>query len=113
MGGAAIRVATAILALAASQPGLHDTREAAVDTSLQLARSTQRPRSHWSEDADDKGAELDRPIGEHKGPHLGGGSKTGAGSYSPQHARRFWSHYHSARPEPKEKPQEKQPRENK
>jgi len=55
-------------------------------------------------DADDE-RDLDRPsrsVGSHA--H---GVKSPKGGYDPQRIKRFWRHYHGARPEKKEKPLER------
>lgn len=108
----AIHIATATFALAMVLEPPARGHEASAG--LQLARTaTQSYRSHWRDDSDDKGAEVEKPItGSTRSGHAGG-FKSGAGGYNPERVRKFWSHYHGARPGPKERPLEQQRRDTK
>lgn len=110
---APIHLATATLALVmvAEPPAVP---RSATGVGLQVARTaTQSYRSHWRDDSDDKGADVDKPITGPTKSGRTGGFKSGASGYNPERVQRFWSHYHGARPGPKEKPLERQTRDTK
>ncbi len=107
---ATVHAVIAVLALACL-PSLPNARQTTAGPALQLARSAQGHRSHYKSASNDKGEDIDKPLPLSKGPRLGGGFKRGSGGYDPQRIKRFWSHYRGARPGPKEKPQEKAPKE--
>jgi hypothetical protein len=109
----AFHVAVAILAVAAATPPLWPgSHEKTVGAALQLARAARVRPSRQTLESDDRGAELDKPLSTSKTVRSGSGFKTSPGGYSPQRVHRFWSHYHHARPGPKEKPLEASPRDH-
>jgi hypothetical protein len=110
---AATHVAVSLLALAVVlQPDLPVRSARVLDPSCQLAATSHGRRKGWSEkSADDDDALLySKPTTGGTGSHGTTGYKGHAGGYSPNRVRRFWSHYHRARPGPKERPMEQQPR---
>jgi hypothetical protein len=110
MRGAATHVAVSFLALAAVlQSTSRGGSSERLDAALQLARTSQAYQSRWRDTSNNSGGEVDKPM--HGWRHHRSGVKTGAGGYSPQRVRGFWSNFHGARKQPKETPLEKQPRE--
>lgn len=107
---AAIQTALVALALsvAVESPLPHGPR---TTVGVQLARAaTQIYKSHWHDDTDDRGADVDKPIPSSTKSGQISGFKSGSAAYNPERIQKFWSHYHGARPGPKEKPLEIQPR---
>jgi len=108
--GVVAQIAISVLAVAAILPPRLLRSQTSAGESLQLARAAaQTYHSHWKDNSDDNGADVDKPIGG-SGARHSNGFKSGTSSYNPQQIKRFWSHYHGARPGPKEKPLEIQPR---
>jgi hypothetical protein len=109
ISGTTIHIVVGILAVAAAAPPLWPvSRAQTAGAAIQLARGAARVQrsSRQTVTSDDRGADLDKPLPASKPVRVGSGFTTGAGGYSQQRVRRFWSHYHRARPGPKEKPLE-------
>ena len=80
------------------------TVQAGSGRSIQIPGSSRSSKSLETSDSDsDEGWSWSR-----RSSNLGSGVKSGTSSYQPERIKRFWSHYHGARPEQKRKPLERQ-----
>lgn len=101
---AALHLAAGVLMVGAVPAWLPDlSADRRPSPALQVAKDSHSPRGKLSEDI---GLDSDEPWSQPASPKVGKSIKSAPGGYDQRRIKRFWSHYHGARPAKKPKPLE-------